>query len=69
MLNGTPKLLAISAQQNIILRKQEDWNDMNEAWLDDPEQAATHMVMGMSSKPKKTRQDKETSKSQSTNWV
>jgi len=40
--------LAISAQQNIILRKQEDWSDMMEAWLDDPQQAASHMVMGMS---------------------
>ena len=45
--------LAISAQQNIILRKQEDWNDMQEAWLDDPEQAATHMVMGMSLEQRK----------------
>ena len=51
--------LAISAQQNIILRKQEDWNDMNEAWLDDPQQAATHMVMGMSlDQRKQARQQK-----------
>ena len=40
--------LAISAQENIILRKQEEWNDMMEAWADDPQQAASHMVMGMS---------------------
>ena len=40
--------LAISAYEQIKLRNQEDWQDMNEAWLDDPQQAASHMVFGMS---------------------
>ena len=39
--------LAISAQENMNLAKREDWNDMMEAWLDDPEAAASHMVFGM----------------------
>jgi hypothetical protein len=39
--------LAISAQENINIAKREDWNDMMEAWLDDPEAAASHMVFGM----------------------
>ena len=40
--------MAISAQQQIIDRKREEWNDLQQAWLDDPEQAANHMVFGMS---------------------
>ena len=39
--------LAISAQENINMAKRDDWNDMMEAWLDDPEAAASHMVFGM----------------------
>ena len=38
--------LAISAQETINLRKQEDWQDMQEAWLDDPQQACNHLVLG-----------------------
>ena len=40
--------MAISANEQMILQKREDWNDMMEAWMDDPETAANHMVMGMS---------------------
>jgi hypothetical protein len=39
--------LAISAQEQIILQKRNDWNDMLEAWMDDPESAATHLAFGM----------------------
>jgi hypothetical protein len=39
--------LAISANEQIILTKREDWNDMQQAWLDDPQQAASHMVFGL----------------------
>jgi hypothetical protein len=39
--------MAISAQENINIAKRDDWNDMMEAWLDDPEAAASHMVFGM----------------------
>ena len=39
--------LAISARQQMILDRREDWKDMNEAWLDDPQQAANHMAFGM----------------------
>ncbi len=39
--------LAISARQQMILDRREDWMDMNEAWLDDPQQAANHMAFGM----------------------
>ena len=40
-------LLAISAQQSIIDRKREEWRDMEEAWLEDPQQAANYMALGM----------------------
>ena len=39
--------LAISAYETMKLQRQEDWHDMNEAWLDDPQQAANHMAFGM----------------------
>ena len=51
--------LAISAQQNIILKKHEEWTDLQDAWLDDPQQAATHMALGMSlTQRKQARQAK-----------
>ena len=46
--------LAISAYEQIKLNKMEDWNDMEEAWLDDPQTAANHMVLGMDLKTRKT---------------
>ena len=39
--------LSISANQAIIDRKREEWNSMLEEWMDDPQAAANHMVMGM----------------------
>ena len=40
--------MAISAHESIKQHRRDDWNDMMEAWLDDPEAAANHMVFGMS---------------------
>jgi len=40
--------LAISAYEAMKTVRQQDWQDMNEAWLDDPQQAANHMAFGMS---------------------
>ena len=39
--------LSISAYEQMKLNRQEDWQDMNEAWLDDPQQAVNHMAFGM----------------------
>jgi hypothetical protein len=39
--------MSISAYETVKLRKQEEWQDMMEAWLDDPESACNHMVLGM----------------------
>ena len=38
--------LSISAYETVKLRKQEDWQDILDTWLDDPQQAANHMVLG-----------------------
>jgi hypothetical protein len=40
--------MAISAHEQMKLRNQEEWKDQLDAWLDDPEQAASHMAFGMS---------------------
>jgi len=39
--------MAISAHEAMNTRKRDDWNDMMQAWLDDPEAAASHMAFGM----------------------
>jgi hypothetical protein len=49
--------MAISAYETVKLQRQEDWQDLNEAFLDDPQQAANHMVMGFTlDQRKKARQ-------------
>ena len=39
--------LAISAYEQMKLDRQEDWKDMEEAWLEDPMSSANHMAFGM----------------------
>ena len=39
--------MAISAHEQIKLKKQEEWQDTIESWLDDPEAAASAMAFGM----------------------
>ena len=39
--------MAISANETVKIRKREDWNQMMEEWLDDPQAAANHMAFGM----------------------
>jgi hypothetical protein len=39
--------LSISANQAIVDRKREEWNSLMEEWMDDPQAACNHMVMGM----------------------
>ena len=39
--------LSISAQAQIDLKKQEEWNDILEGFLDDPQSSANHLVLGM----------------------
>ena len=38
--------MAISAHEQMkVAKRQEDWKDMNQAWLDDPQQAVNHMAL------------------------
>ena len=39
--------LSISAQDQIRLRKDEEWTNMLEEFLDNPQASANHLVMGM----------------------
>jgi hypothetical protein len=49
--------LSISAYETVKVRRQEDFLDQLESWLDDPQQAASHMVLGMDlEQRKKARQ-------------
>jgi hypothetical protein len=38
--------MAISAYETVKARRMEDWQDILETWIDDPHQAANHMVLG-----------------------
>ena len=60
--------LAISAYEQIKLDKQEDWKDQQEAWLDDPQSAANHMVFGMDLKTRKIAR-RLNGKNSVQNWV
>lgn len=39
--------LAISAQEEVNTRKREEWNDMLEQFLENPEEMTNHLVLGM----------------------
>ena len=39
--------LSISAFETVKLKRMEDWQDVLDTWLDNPQQAANHMVLGM----------------------
>ena len=60
--------LAISAHETVKIRKREDWNDMMEAWQDDPQAAANHMVFGFNLDQRKQARKQKTNKSVPT-WV
>ena len=60
--------LAISANEQIIMNKRDEWNDIQQAWLDDPEQAASHMVFGMGLNQRKEARQKK-GKTSVQHWV
>jgi hypothetical protein len=60
--------LAISAREQMKIQRRDDWNDMQNAWLDDPEQAANHMAFGMNLETRKRARQLKTNKSVPT-WV
>jgi hypothetical protein len=60
--------MGISAYETVKLRRQEDFQDLIESWLDDPQQAANHMVLGMSLDQRKVARGLSGKKSVPT-WV
>jgi len=59
--------MSISAQEVIKQRKRDDWNDLLEAFLDDPQQATNHLALGMTLEQRK--QARGLSKGQSPTWI
>ena len=59
--------MGISAQEVIKERKREEWNDMLEAFLDDPQAEVNHIVLGMSMDQK--RQARGGGKNSVPTWV
>jgi hypothetical protein len=59
--------MSISAQEVIKQRKRDDWNDLLEAFIDDPQQATNHLALGFSLDQR--RQARGNSKNQSPTWI
>jgi hypothetical protein len=59
--------MGISAHEAVKMRKQEDWNDMLETFIDDPIAATNHLVMGMNLEQR--RQARGKTKSSTSTWV
>ena len=53
---------ALSAQEQIKLRKREEWDDYLEAFADDPQAATNHLVMGMNVQQRREARGKATGK-------
>jgi hypothetical protein len=60
--------MSISAYETVKLRRQEDWQDLMEAWDDDPKQVASHMVLGFTLDQRKQARQIQGKKSVPT-WV
>ena len=59
--------MGISAQETVKERKREEWNDMLQAFLDDPQSETNHIVLGMSMDQK--RQARGISQNGVPTWV
>ena len=59
--------MGISAQEVVKQRKRDDWNDLLEAFIDDPQQATNHLALGFSLDQR--RQARGNSKNQSPTWI
>ena len=60
--------LSLSATREIALRKAEDWSDHMQAWLEDPESEANHMILGMNRQQKQEARGRSKGKALPT-WV
>jgi len=60
--------MSISANEQMVTQKREDWNDMLDAWFDDPQSAANHMALGMNLDQRRQARNEKTKKVVPT-WV
>jgi hypothetical protein len=60
--------MGISAYEAVKQRRQEDWQDMLESFLDDPQQAVNHLAFGMTLEQRKKARGLQTKKPVPT-WV
>ncbi len=60
--------MSSSAYETVKQRRMEDWSDMLDTWLDDPHQAANHMVLGFDLDQRKKARGAVGKKSVA-NWV
>jgi len=59
--------MSISAYEAVKMRKQEEWNDILETFIDDPQAATNHLVMGMNLDQRRKARGK--TKSSVPTWV
>jgi len=59
--------MSISAQEVIKQRKRDDWNDLLEAFIEDPQQATNHLALGFTLEQR--RQARGNTKNQSPTWI
>ena len=60
--------MAISAHESVKQRKRDDWKDLMDEWLDDPQSAASHMAFGMNLEQRQLSRQLDGKKSVPT-WV
>ena len=54
--------LHISALDQMAIRKRDEFNNMLEAFLDDPQSSANHLVLGMSLEQRREAQGRDNGK-------
>ena len=60
--------MGISAMETIKQRKRDDWQDLLDTWIDDPQSVANHMVLGMDLNQRKEARGKSKRKPLPT-WI
>ena len=60
--------MGISAYEAVKMRKQEDWQDILETFIDDPQAATNHLVLGFNLEQRRQARGKKTNKTIPT-WV
>ena len=58
----------ISAREQIKLKKREEWDDMLESFIDDPQASADHLVLGLDLEQRREARGKSGGKNTYT-WV